>query len=251
MAEEDTEGVLPALDLHWIWLVSILVTVGIVTAHLLGDKFAEKEHVAKYRYQMGSFGAGLMIALFFLEILPKIALGNTYLDHWVYLLFMLGFVGVHLLETQIYRNTWSSEEREIEHKIFEAIGLAIHGVAIGSVIPLFFEDYGLVEGMFYMIPFFIRGFTIAVSASTVAEDLPREGRKANKIFQNLSPILGVLVGLLLIEHDFYYHIFFAIMMGAILYFFTREILPKGRKMVPKFFALGLALVLILYFVFGE
>ncbi|MHA1734108.1 MAG: hypothetical protein ACTSU5_19370 [Promethearchaeota archaeon] len=149
-----------------VWALSLAVASGIVLMHFLGEKFAEREHVANFHEAAGSFGAGLMIGLFFLEILPKISVGETHLDHWIYLIFMLGFVGIHIVEKLVYKQASSSSDREVDHVIFEAVGFAVHGLAIGSAIPLFFEEVGLLEDLFLMVPFFIRGFTIAVSRRT-------------------------------------------------------------------------------------
>ncbi|MHA1734109.1 MAG: hypothetical protein ACTSU5_19375 [Promethearchaeota archaeon] len=54
---------------------------------------------------------------------------------------------------------------------------------------------------------------------------------------------------MLIENAAAYHVFFAVMMGVILYIFTREIIPGGGSGKPKFFICGLAIVVAIYLLF--
>lgn len=90
------------------YLTPLAVAVAIVFFHFLGEKFSE--HIERFHIELSSFGAGLMVGTFFIEILPHISLGEMYLSHFVYVTFLVGFVLILVLEKLVYQHAAGESE---------------------------------------------------------------------------------------------------------------------------------------------
>ena len=71
-----------------------------------------------------SFGSGLMVGTFFLEILPQITGGEQYLSQFFYVTFLERFVLIHVLEKLEYLHASGKSEFATYVTRVEAIGLA-------------------------------------------------------------------------------------------------------------------------------
>ncbi|MHA1210475.1 MAG: hypothetical protein ACTSRF_14805, partial [Candidatus Freyarchaeota archaeon] len=81
------------------------------------------QSIERYHTELLSFGAGLMVDIFFLEILPHIAIGEGYLGSYIYRAFLDGFVTIHLLEKIVYKQAAGEDEAIRDTIHFEAAGL--------------------------------------------------------------------------------------------------------------------------------
>jgi hypothetical protein len=205
--------------------------------HYCGEFFSE--HVEGFHKELLSLGAGLMISTFFLEILPHLSFGEMYLNHFVFIFFLIGFVIVHILEKFFYQRASNVDELEKEKIEFEAAGLASYGLIIGIVIVVLFENYGDVA-YFVLIPFFVRSFTIT---ATLGHAIDKIGSSFNRMIQILAPIAGTLLGLFFIQNKLIMYLVFSITMGLILYVVVRDMIPLGKEGKPIFFIMGTILTI--------
>ena len=200
--------------------------------HYGGEFFSE--HVEVFHAELLNLGAGLMISTFFVEILPHLSLGEMYLGHFVFIYFLIGFVSIHIIENFFYQRASNLELLVKEKMEFEAAGLAAYGLIIGLVIVVLFETYGEVA-YFVLIPFFVRSFTIAATLGHVVDKI---GSKFNRAVQIITPIVGTLLGLLLIQNKIVMYLVFSLTMGLILYIVVRDMIPLGKEGKPIFFIIG-------------
>ena len=71
-------------------------------------------HIERFHIRLLSFGSGLMVGTFFLEILPQLAVGETYLSEFIYLPFLGGFILIHILERLVYQHAAGAREKKAE-----------------------------------------------------------------------------------------------------------------------------------------
>lgn len=60
------------------WQVSLTVSVALTFLIIIGEKFSGQSE--RLHLELLSFGAGLMVGIYFLEILPQIHVGEHYLN---------------------------------------------------------------------------------------------------------------------------------------------------------------------------
>lgn len=187
-----------------------------------------------------SLGAGLIVGTFFLEILPQIAAGETYLGDFVYVAFLLGFVFVHVLEKLVYQRAAGEKEFTKDVTRFEAVGLAVYGLLVGVIIVVFLEAYG---GLAYVVfaPFFFRAFVLSVSFRHLNEEIDS---RLNRVWQFASPIAGAFIGLLLITGKTRLFLVFSMTMGFVLYIVIRDMIPIGKEGKPFYFIVGVLITIV-------
>ena len=210
----------------------VTVAVAMAFFHVLGERFSE--HIERFHIELLSFGAGLMVGTFFLEILPQITDGETYLNHFVYVTFLVGFVLVHVLEKLVYQHAAGKSEFDKDVTRFEAAGLVAYGLLVGVVITVFFEAYG---DLAYLIltPFFVRAFALSVYSKHINEKI---GSRSNRLLQSAGPIVGTFFGLILIANKTQLFLVFSMTMGFILYIVIRDMIPIGKEGKPIYFIAG-------------
>ena len=214
------------------WLAPLSVAVAIAFLHVLGEKFSE--HIEGFHVELLSFGAGLMVGTVFLEILPQLTVGETYLSHFIYVTFFVGFVLVHVLEKLVYQHAAGESEFAKDRTRFEAAGLAAYGLLVGVIIAVFFEAYGDLT-YFILVPFFVRAFALSVYSKHIGEKI---GDRLNRVLQSVGPVIGTFVGLLLIVNKTQLFLVFSVTMGFILYIVIRDMIPIGREGKPIYFVAG-------------
>jgi len=99
------------------------------------------QSIERYHTELLSFGAGLMVDIFFLEILPHIAIGEGYLGSYIHVAFLAGFVTIHLLEKIVYKQAAGEDEAIKDTIHFEAAGLLAYELLVGILILLLFFRY--------------------------------------------------------------------------------------------------------------
>lgn len=225
------------------WLAPLVVAVAIAFFHFIGEKISE--HIERFHIELLSFGAGLMVGTFFLEILPQIRVGETHLQNFIYVAFLLRFVLVHILEKLVYQHAAGESEFAQDVTRFEAAGLVAYGLLVGVIIAFFFEAYG---GLAYFIlaPFFVRAFALSVYSKHINEKI---GSRINRILQTIGPIVGTFVGLLLIGNKTHLFLVFSIAMGLILYIVVRDMIPTGKEGKSMYFVLGVLIAIATFLIF--
>jgi ZIP family zinc transporter len=222
----------------------LIVAVVMASLHFIGEKISE--HIKRFHTELLSLGAGLMIGVFFLEILPHIIIGEIFLGELIFITFLAGFVIIHLLEKYVYQRAAGEDEFALEVSRFEALGLIAYALLIGVIIVVFFDAYGNLA-YFLLIPFYIRAFGVAVYSDTINKQI---GSKLNRIMQTLGPIIGAIIGLLLIENETQLYLVFAVTMGFILYIIVRDMIPRGKEGKSIYFAAGVLITIAITIVFS-
>jgi ZIP family zinc transporter len=214
------------------YLAPIAVAVAIAFFHVLGEELSE--HIERFHIELLSFGAGLMVGTFFLEILPQITVGETYLSHFIYVTFLVGFVLIHVLEKLVYQHAAGESEFDKDVTRFEAAGLVAYGLLVGVVITVFFETYC---DLAYVIlaPFFVRAFALSVYSKHINEKI---GSRLNRLLQSAGPIVGTFAGLTLIANKTQLFLVFSPTMGLVLYIVIRDMIPIGKEGKPIYFLAG-------------
>jgi len=225
------------------YLAPVLVAVAIAFFHFIGEEFSE--HIERFHIELLSFGAGLMVGTFFLEILPQVRVGETYLDHFVYVTFLLGFVLIHVLEKLVYQHTVGESEFAKDVIRFEAIGLVAYGLLVGVIVAVFFEAFGNLA-YFILAPFFVRAFALSVYSKHINEKI---GSRFNRVLQTVGPVLGAFFGSLLIANKTQLFLVFSMAMGFVLYIVIRDIIPTGKEGKPMYFILGVLITIATSLIF--
>jgi len=222
-----------------VWLAAILVTLAIILVHILGEKFSK--HIEKFHRELLSLGAGLMVGIFFLKILPHITLGEQFLGQFVYVFLLIGFILIHILEKYVYQHARSKREVAKDIILFEKAGLAAHGFFIGFFIAVYFEAF---EQLAYLIvaPFFIRTFAISVSSAHISE---KNESRLYTILKNTPFMIGTLSGLILSSSKVWLFIALSIATGFIVYIIIRDMIPPQKEGRPIYFVVGALVILFI------
>ncbi len=222
----------------------LIAAVIMASFHLIGEKISE--HIKRFHNELLSFGAGLMIGVFFLEILPHIITGEALLGELIFIALLSGFVIIHLIERFVYKRAFGEEEFARDVIRFEAAGLIAYSLLVGVIIVVFFDAYGNLA-YFLLIPFYVRNFGVAVYSDTVNEKI---GNRTTRILQTSGPIIGVLIGWLLIESETQLYLVFAVTMGFILYIIVRDMIPREREGKLIYFVAGVIITAAITIIFS-
>ncbi len=264
------------------YIVPISVALGLTLIHFIGEKISER--MRKWHFQLESLGAGLMVGILFLELLPQIFVGHeTALGLFIYIPLLAGFTIIALIEKIIYKrilkdnpttpiklhaqdehgkqkqtlDSFVEYEKDIteidcivpEHNtIFEAIALVTHSLMIGILIALVFYENNLEVAFIIMIPFAIRAFTIAFSAEQIIGDLKEKPERVFRIITFVDLTLGALIGVFLVFNEVVFFTVFAFALGLVLFTVIRDMIPLGKKGKPMFFLIGVVFAIGIFLV---
>jgi zinc transporter ZupT len=263
----------------WDFIIPIAVILVLTLLHFIGERISKK--LLKWHYQLESLGAGLMVGILFLELVPQLFIGIDILQgngidkKFVYIAIFIplltGFVIISLIEKIVYRRILKGfpvspmklytqqddKQRQIVEKVeyekeiteidcivpeynavFEANALVTHGLMIGILVALIFDENSIEIAFIILIPFIIRAFTIGFTAEQIMVDLAPKPEKAFRIISFLAPLLGVVIGLFLVFNDLALFIVYAFALGGVLFGVIRDLIPLGKKGKPGFFILG-------------
>jgi zinc transporter ZupT len=229
------------------------LTLGLVAAiaDIVGGLVMVRRHWEKrYLRYFVALGAGFMLAVAFLEMVPE---SLRFSPHWSPVLILAGYCAIHLLEHTITPHFHFGEETHHEefiasHKGYSVLmGLGVHalfdGVAIGS-------GFVLSNWLGWLIFFAIflhkipEGFTVA--SVMLASGRSRRAALVSAIMLALATVLGVLAINLL---PGWVHAGLPLSAGVAIYVAATDLVPEvnrepGIRMALVFFA-GVVLFLLL------
>ncbi len=256
-----------------LWLGPLAISIGIVLTHILGEWISE--HMSKWHHQLESLGAGLMIGIIFLELLPQISIGEGELGFYIYIPLVIGFTLIALVEKIVYKrilnknptthkfNKQSEETKitddleyekelaEVEcivpeyHAVFEGVALITHGLVLGILISIIFNEETFNTSwlllLFVLLPLFIRSFTLAFSAEQILQDVHGRKNKVIRYLGYLTPFVGASLGIIFVYAQSPIALFtvFALVLGLVLFLVVRDMIPLGKKGKPLFFLIGI------------
>ncbi|PLX20883.1 hypothetical protein C0584_03810 [Candidatus Parcubacteria bacterium] len=194
----------------------------------------------KHKFQILSFGAGNLIALIFLILLPEI-LKKSELNIVLFLL-LLGFTFFHVLEKFLYQHNHDRKKLYKELKYLHQIGFFVDHFMIGFILS---STLNLDSNFkfFILVPLFLQ--TISSSFSLEYMD-KREKTKFNKMILSSAPFVGALSSISLNVEPHIKSYLFAFIMGMLLYIISRDIIPKKKRGNPFLFLLGVSLITIIW-----
>ncbi len=256
-----------------LWLGPLAISIGIVLTHILGEWISE--HMSKWHHHLESLGAGLMIGIIFLELLPQISIGGKELGFYIYIPLVVGFTLIALVEKIVYKrilnknpttpkiNKQSEETKitndleyekelaEVEcivpeyHAVFEGVALITHGLVLGILITVIFNEETFNTSwlllLFVLLPLFIRSFTLAFSAEQILQDIHGRKNKVIRYLGYLTPFVGASLGIIFVYVQSPLALFtvFALVLGLVLFLVVRDMIPLGKKGKPLFFLIGI------------
>ncbi len=225
--------------------VHVLIAAIIVTVlHILGEEF--EEHVVHAHGKILNIGTGLLVGVFFVEILPEIVAGEELLGGFLYLFLLLGFLAIHTVESRVYKLHDKKEQIEHDRLHFEAGGLAAYNAIVGFITVIFFQSYGS-YAFLMLIPFYLRTFSIAMFSEVIFEDIEKSWQRAVEI----TPLIASVIGLVLIRQEIVFYAVFAMAGGVLAYVMIREMIPMREKNHLSWFIVGvlISITYYLYFLF--
>ncbi|MCW4032592.1 MAG: hypothetical protein NWF08_04290 [Candidatus Bathyarchaeota archaeon] len=208
------------------YLEPLAVACAFSFLHFFGLKISE--HTEQFHIELVSFGAGLLVGTFFLEIVPHIKVGEQYLGSFIYIYLLMGFVLIHVLEKFFYQR--ANSEIKVTRAVirFEAGGLMAYGLFVGIIVAVFFEAYDNLA-YFILAPFFVRAFIISISLKHLIE---KAGSRLYTILYYVTPIIGTLLGLLLIINKIQLFFVLSITTGFIFYILVHDVIPLEKVNFP-------------------
>jgi len=265
-----------------LWLGPLAISIGIVLTHILGEWISE--HMSKWHHQLESLGAGLMIGIIFLELLPQISIGEEDLGFYIYIPLVVGFTIIALIEKIVYKrilnknpttakvNKHSDEtkitndleyEKELVdvecivpeyHAVFEGVALITHGLVLGILITIIFNEETFNTSwlllLFVLLPLFIRSFTLAFSAEQILEDIHGRKNKVIRYLSYLTPFVGASLGVIFVfvQSPIALFTIYALVLGLVLFLVVRDMIPLGKKGKPIFFLIGIILTIVAFLI---
>lgn len=256
-----------------LWLGPLAISIGIILIHILGEWISE--HMRKWHHQLESLGAGLMIGIIFLELLPQISIGEGHLGFYIYIPLVVGFTIIALIEKIVYKTIlnknpttpkatnqldenkittdleYEKELAEVEcivpeyHAVFEGVALITHGVVLGILITIIFNEETFNTSwlllLFVLLPIFIRSFTLAFSAEQILRDIHGRKNKVIRYLSYLAPFVGASLGVIFVfvQSPITLFTIYALILGLVLFLVVRDMIPLGKKGKPIFFLIGI------------
>jgi len=229
----------------------------------------------KWHHQLESLGAGLMIGIIFLELLPQISIGEGHLGFYIYIPLVVGFTIIALIEKIVYKTIlnknpttpkatnqldenkittdleYEKELAEVEcivpeyHAVFEGVALITHGVVLGILITIIFNEETFNTSwlllLFVLLPIFIRSFTLAFSAEQILRDIHGRKNKVIRYLSYLAPFVGASLGVIFVfvQSPITLFTIYALILGLVLFLVVRDMIPLGKKGKPIFFLIGI------------
>ena len=256
-----------------LWLGPLAISIGIILIHILGEWISE--HMRKWHHQLESLGAGLMIGIIFLELLPQISRGEEHLSFYIYIPLVVGFTIIALIEKIVYKTIlnknpttpkatnqldenkittdleYEKELAEVEcivpeyHAVFEGVALITHGIVLGILITIIFNEETFNSSwlllLFVLLPIFIRSFTLAFSAEQILQDIHGRKKKVIRYLSYLAPFVGASLGVIFVfvQSPITLFTIYALILGLVLFLVVRDMIPLGKKGKPIFFLIGI------------
>lgn len=225
-------------------LFPLLISFLIVFFHIIGEKLSE--HIERFHLNLLSLAAGLMVGTLFLELLPRISDGEKYWGGLIYVVFLVGFVIVHLLEKFLYQHRSIDKEFVSLKSQFEFWGFIAYQLLVGIINVVFFEAYGKLA-VFVLIPFFVRAFALSVSSKHIIEKVV--GNRSHLLIP-FGPVIGTIIGLFFIHSNLQVFFILAITTGVIFYITVRDVIPTGREGKPLYFLTGILITITTFLIIG-
>jgi zinc transporter ZupT len=218
---------------------ALALSLLLIFAMLLGEMLSG--HLGKYSPILLSFGAGLLVTTLFTEFLPKVANGQQVIGEYVFIVLAIGFVLTLALEKVVLQKAPDEDMVRLDEFRFKELGMDMVGFLAGMLIPVMLDEYGELAAL-VLIPFYVRKFAISVALPPTPEI---KQRRPIRVVSALMPLLGTVVGLLIIGDQVWLYLVLAFGCGILFYISIRDFIPQGRSGRPLYFVFGMIVALML------
>ena len=233
-----TDKINKQMETNFFTLAILTLALSLSFLNYFSHKFSKI--FSKYRYKILSFGAGNLIALIFLILLPEIIEKSD--TGIVLLLLLLGFTFFHVLEKFLYQHNRDKKELYRELKYLHQTGFFIDHFMIGFILTSTLSLDSIFRFLI-LIPLYLQ--TISSSFSLEFMD-KKEKTKFNKIILSSAPFAGAVTSLALHVNTNTQSYFFAFIIGMLLYIVSRDIIPRKKRGNPLLFMVGVSLIILIW-----
>jgi len=221
--------------------LALFFGVILALAHFFSERFLDV--IEEKKKKIMSFVAGISLTYVFLLLIPEIYSLTGMIDRYIYLLFLFGFAGFHLIEKHIYQHDDKGKLQE-ELKLVHSITFFFYHFLIGFTLLNLMKG-NVVVGAMFLIPIF---FHSAVSgASLKGIHISIREKNIMKVLLSCSTLLGVIIGSVFFVPQQLLNFMLGFVVGAFLYIVIRDSLPRETKGDAIYFISGLIVYTVIIF----
>ena len=234
------------------WEIVIIIVVAIVMSGLHFLSHWISDHLVRYRSQILSLSAGLLVSILFLVIMEEVFTHTIELHlspqgHFLkYVTVFMGFLIFHLIEKTLFKTIKKQEELEKDLKEFHLVGLFIDHFFLGVILATSFSPSEPLS-YFILIPLFLESISSTISLEHIDKCTYKQGT-LGKILLGLAPILGAVLAIVLGINEIVTLYITAFTLGAVLYIAIRDVIPHNKEGKPLWFLLGTIITLVIAFI---
>src|SRR3989344_2236059 len=203
---------------------------------IISQEISEKAE--KYHQHLLSLSSGMFIAIIFIEVFPLLSQASNVMGNSIFILMLAGFTCYHLIVKYTYQHTRGiKREKKIGH--IHIVGFFLENFVNGFILTIL-----LISGVSYII--FIPFVLVTLATSLSLKHLNDRFSLGNsKYLLSASVLIGTIVATVIQFSQRELYILLSIMSGFLLYFVSRDMIPKGIYGRPLYFLAGVILVALL------
>jgi hypothetical protein len=209
--------------------------------HFVWESMAHKLH--PYRKNILSFGFGVSASYVFMQLLPDLYTGISELNNGIFVVVLIGFTIMHLIELYSFKLTESKRYQFKKEVAFEhSVAFFIYHFMLGVILVNFIK-ISVPQGIFFFAPLL---FYTVVSSLSLAEIDEKVSRNAvYKILLSSSSLLGTIAATYFFTLDIrQFYTLLAFITGSILYVIVRDTVPRYESGRPLWFIAGVLLYML-------
>ncbi len=226
------------MPMFWLKIVVLLYAVFLSTLHFFFERISSP--VGRLHNILLSYGAGSLLAIIFLILLPEAVHSTPTVV--VYPLILLGYVVFLLSEKYLYQHVKEPEVLEEELYHLHAAGFFIDHFIKGFILVTIVELEPIL-GFLTAIPFLIHTLSSSIALKQIHKI---SERTLDKILLSSSPVVGTLTGIFIEMSPNMERYILAFVSGLMLFMVSRDILPKKKEGKILFFLLGVFAIFIIW-----
>ncbi len=208
------------------------------TLHFFFDRLSS--HADRFHEVLLSYGAGSLLAIVFLILLPEAVHETT--TAVVYPLILAGFVAFLLSEKYLYQHVKEPEVLEEELYHLHAGGFFADHFIKGFILVAI-VDLDPVLGFLIAIPFLLHTLSSSIALREIHKIAKRTG---DRILLSIAPVVGALTGIYIEMGPQMERNILAFVSGLMLFMVGRDVLPEDKEGRPIFFLLGVLPIFVIW-----
>jgi len=217
-------------------VLSILFSFIVSIADYISDEIIP--NLVEKKTDLISFTAGISVTYIFLELLANLYDGIAYLDRYIFLFLLAGFIIFHLAEKHIYQHVQNHKKTDLTR--IHLAGLFVYHFIIGILLVAFTER-SIIEGFLLLVP---------VSLHTALSNLGSHEIEdyVKKVYFSLASVYGAVIAFVFRFPETVIAALTSFIAGVLIYIVVRETIPKDKEGNAKMFVMGAVLYALLIIV---